>query len=339
MPRHAQSEGEGGIKSESNRDYSQFCFDDFENVWDNLVPLNQDQHDLFPLEHPQIPQENSPPIMDVDNMDGLMSDLSPPFVGPDQDPMLSSTLDLEDQPLTTNRPSNPQDILQIMAKSLEEDSDQVSNVVIHYMDSESEAGDQEDEQDGLSRPLSGMSGFQDVKDPLIEAETPSTHEDEDSCGQSIHQDHDYLPGQQPNNKPHRRGKKRRKPLAHAWSQMKRIGVLQEKKPLYELESFDDPILERCRKNALGAKLNREKKKQEQERIKRELDELRNHNRSLMRRAQQSDARAMKAEQELARMRSLLESRHMSDIVKLSTCTKRHTSLRSREECVVCSKGN
>ncbi|TRY79424.1 hypothetical protein TCAL_06014 [Tigriopus californicus] len=276
---------------------------------------------------------NSPSFSSSHSLDGLGSDLFPSFSGPGQDPMLSSTLAPDEPSLLRPeepRPAQEEDILQIMAQSLEADSDQVSDVVIHYLESDSEAGDQDGEEDRLSRPQSSA-----METDLIS----SAGEETEDGGQSIHQDHDYLPAAQPSHKPHRRGKKRRKPLAHAWSQMKRIGVLQEKKPLYELESFEDPILERCRKNALGAKLNREKKKLEQERIKRELDELRHHNRSLMRRAQQSDARAMKAEQELARMRSLLENRQMSDIVKMSSCSKRHTSLRSREQCVVCSKGN
>ena len=60
----------------------------------------------------------------------------------------------------------------------------------------------------------------------------------------------------------KRSSSRKKPRANAWSSQKKELIKDEKAvvKLYEQEPFENPALERCRQNALNAKLNREKKK-------------------------------------------------------------------------------
>ena len=77
----------------------------------------------------------------------------------------------------------------------------------------------------------------------------------------------------------KRSSSRKKPRANAWSSQKKELIKDEKAvvKLYEQEPFENPALERCRQNALNAKLNREKKKVAREQMEREVARLRSEN--------------------------------------------------------------
>lgn len=116
----------------------------------------------------------------------------------------------------------------------------------------------------------------------------------------------------------RRGKKR-KPKANAWLLNKRDEVKEAtgdtQVKLYEQQPFQDKELERCRKNALSAKINREKKKLKQEQIQKEMESLREENARLKRQEEESKRRARKAELELLRMRDMLRRNNAEDLLK------------------------
>ena len=76
-----------------------------------------------------------------------------------------------------------------------------------------------------------------------------------------------------------RTKTGKKQKANAWSSQKKELIKDEKAvvKLYEQKPFENPALERCRQNALNAKLNREKKKVAWEQMEREVARLRSEN--------------------------------------------------------------
>ena len=138
----------------------------------------------------------------------------------------------------------------------------------------------------------------------------------------------------------RRGKKYKKPQQNAWSQNREeLKQKMKNKHLYEMPSFEDPELERSRKNALIAKRNRQKQIEKREAMEREVETLRSENNNLKRRNDEVQKRASAAEEALARIAEALKRNSMDGLLKMVTCTKRHPSQRAKEQCSVCSLGN
>lgn len=103
-------------------------------------------------------------------------------------------------------------------------------------------------------------------------------------------------------------KTRKKPKANAWSSSQKKALIRDEKPvvkLYEQSPFGNPALERCRQNALNAKLNREKKKAAREQMEREVARLKSENARLVRAEAAAVRRAGEAEGELQRLRAQL----------------------------------
>ncbi len=146
-------------------------------------------------------------------------------------------------------------------------------------------------------------------------------EDDQEMTIEIADDHDYVAEKEEDkteksvlNKVQKKSRraKRRKPKANAWSVGKKVEVKvvkanvgEERAKLYEQQPFHDAELERCRKNALSAKLNREKKKREQEMIQQELEELRRENAKLKEREELAQKRAKEAENKLKTLADLV----------------------------------
>ena len=139
----------------------------------------------------------------------------------------------------------------------------------------------------------------------------------------------------------RRGKK--KPKANAWSSQKKALVREEEKvvKLYEQKPFENPALEKCRMNALNAKLNREKKKREREEMVRDITKLKSENSRLRRSEAAAERRAGEAERELQRLRALLRRSEVgAAAVELAkACKRKHSTERARMACDTCSLGN
>ena len=103
----------------------------------------------------------------------------------------------------------------------------------------------------------------------------------------------------------RQKKGRKKPEANAWSTQTKALFEDETAVarLYEHGPFENPALERCRKNAIRAKLNRERKKRAREQTQGEIDWLRSENARLRMAEPAALRRAAEAERELQRLRA------------------------------------
>lgn len=88
-----------------------------------------------------------------------------------------------------------------------------------------------------------------------------------------------------------------------------------KTKLYSAGPFNNPELERQRLNALNAKKNREKKKQEQQHLKTEVTRLQSENKGLKRTAIKMQERATNAELELQRLHALLRANNLESLMK------------------------
>merc|ERR1719471_2461494 len=103
-------------------------------------------------------------------------------------------------------------------------------------------------------------------------------------------------------------------------------VLTHGQRLYEAQPFDDPVKERCRRNAINAKLNRERKAKEKEALARQMSMLRRENR----RAQ------AEAEAELERLRAVLRENGLG----CKTALRPHGDNYSEKmDCSACGGGN
>ncbi len=143
-------------------------------------------------------------------------------------------------------------------------------------------------------------------------------------------------------------KKRRKPKANAWSRevqpkvsaaVAKIGA-KGRPRLYDQKPFADPELERCRLNAICAKQNRDRKRQEKQNMEKEVVELRSENKKLKRQAESSAKRLKSAEEQLGRMREMLRTHGVEALLEMVKCEGRHADTpRARAQCGACSLGN
>ena len=120
-------------------------------------------------------------------------------------------------------------------------------------------------------------------------------------------------------------------------------VLNNGQRLYEAKPFDDPVKERCRRNAINAKLNRERKAKEKEALARQMSLLRKENRRAQteadtaeRRAEEAERRAADAEAELERLRAVLRENGLG----CKTALRPHDDNYSEKmDCSCCGGGN
>lgn len=89
----------------------------------------------------------------------------------------------------------------------------------------------------------------------------------------------------------------------------------KKTKLYEMDAFDDPEMERCRQNAINAKINRDRKKQEKNSILSQVNKLKEENASLKSKADRMKRRAMDAETQLKRIQQMLRANNMENVLK------------------------
>lgn len=91
-----------------------------------------------------------------------------------------------------------------------------------------------------------------------------------------------------------------------------------KPKLYSVRPFKNPQRERARQNAINAKMNREKKKREAERLHADMRTLRDQNLNLRKSLRRVEARALRAEKELKAIRELLVTANVSDLLKMAS---------------------
>ncbi len=133
-----------------------------------------------------------------------------------------------------------------------------------------------------------------------------------------------------------RRERRRKPKANAWSTRVRPAVSEvgETPRLYEQQPFADPELERCRLNALSAKANRDRKRQEQKKMQEELYKLREENRKMKLSQAMLAAKAREAQHIVERFKALLRAERLDDLLAAATCKGCKKS-----RCKGCALGN
>ena len=113
--------------------------------------------------------------------------------------------------------------------------------------------------------------------------------------------------------------------------------------LYEAQPFEDPVKERCRRNAINAKLNRERKAKEKEALAKQMNLLRKENRRAQeeaniaeRRAEEAEQRAADAEAELQRLRAVLQENGLG----CKTAPRPHNgNYAEKMDCSACGGGN
>lgn len=88
-----------------------------------------------------------------------------------------------------------------------------------------------------------------------------------------------------------------------------------KRKLYKSGPMQDPEMERARINAINAKRNRDRKKQERQNMEQEMRRLKSENQGLRRTANQMKERASNAEAELRRLRDMLCHSDLQHVLK------------------------
>merc|ERR1712001_772030 len=85
-----------------------------------------------------------------------------------------------------------------------------------------------------------------------------------------------------------------------------IFLSNKKQKLYEMEPLKDPMAERNRLNALNAKKNRDRKKQQLVEAEQEISRLREENEELRTEAEEVRDELESAQRELAELRALMK---------------------------------
>jgi hypothetical protein len=292
---------------------TKFQCQDFESAWSDKQDLSAEEQDLFPVEMESIEVDSL--FLDVVNPDSIHSD-----------PFLSFAI--------MDRPSSPD-----LTVHSTVDDEENSFMLRPAVNVEPTRMDHDYVNTPPQSPLIDDSIVDDEEEVIVYSDTES--DSGAGIGEEASEPKHALITRR---KKSRRGK--RKPKANAWSMQKKNLLAEEAElekknaKLYEQKPFENPELERCRQNALNAKLNRERKKREKEGMAKEMTKLRTENQRLKRQEAAMKSRAGDAERELQRLRTLLRSQNLSDIVeKAKSCTKRHTTERAREACSACSLGN
>jgi len=101
----------------------------------------------------------------------------------------------------------------------------------------------------------------------------------------------------------------------------KVSISQKKQKLYEMEPLNDPVAEKNRLNALNAKKNRDRKKQQLAEAEMEISRLKDENDELRTEAEETRDELETARRELAELRAQMKSSSAS----------RHSVLDDREE--------
>ena len=301
-----------------------FQAQNFEAAWSEKEDLSDEEKTLFP---------ESASTMDRIDLDSL-------FPTSSQDPFLSSaTLDV--MLPVSNSPFDEDDVLTPINNNRKTPAPHIDDHC--YVNTPPASPLMSD--DGVDKENDRDSDVIMYEDSESDGCIGSIKEEEDSetddCVESIPEEkRDTKPELIARRKKTRRGKK--KPKANAWSSQKKVLVKEEKVvKLYEQKPFENPALEKCRMNALNAKLNREKKKKEREQMAKEVTKLRSENTRLRRAEAAAERRAGEAERELQRLRALLRQSDVgaAAVEVAKACKKKHSTERARMACDTCSLGN
>ena len=309
-----------------------FQAQNFEAAWNEKEDLSDEEKSLFPenmdygLLFPTSSQDpflSSAATLDImlpvasvddfpENVDGMRNF---PENGDDGSSMRTAAPHIDDHCYVNTPPASP-----LLSDDGGKENDDDPEVIM-YEDSSTES----DECDTIK----------EEEDDCVEP-IPQPEEEEDSGSAK--------PELITRRKKTRRGKK--KPKANAWSSQKKALVrdsdVEKVVKLYEQKPFENPALEKCRQNALNAKLNRERKKKEKEQMEGEVARLRSENARLRRAEAAAARRAGEAERELQRLRALLGRSDVgaAAVETAKACKRKHGATeRARSACPTCSLGN
>jgi len=90
-----------------------------------------------------------------------------------------------------------------------------------------------------------------------------------------------------------------------------------KTKLYEMKPFSDPDKERCRQNAINAKINRDRKKNERNAMQQQMSTLREENQELKKKNRKYRAKLTTFEARLQALESIIRSNNLDSLVKAS----------------------
>ena len=300
----------------------------FEAAWNETEDLSDEEKSLFPVNGSVMdygllfPTSAQDPFLSSAATLDIMLPVAPADDFPENgDSMRTSAPHIDDHCYVNTPPASP-----LLSDDGGKENDEDPDVII-YEDSSTES----DEYDTIKEEVD------DCVEPI-----PQPEEEEEVSGSSKDSG-SHKPELITRRKKTRRGKK--KPKANAWSSQKKALVrddVEKVVKLYEQKPFENPALEKCRQNALNAKLNRERKKKEKEQMEGEVARLRSENARLRRAEAAAARRAGEAERELQRLRALLGRSDVgaAAVETAKACKRKHGATeRARSACPTCSLGN
>merc|ERR1719431_895406 len=107
-----------------------------------------------------------------------------------------------------------------------------------------------------------------------------------------------------------------KKAKHTGGRKYKVNISQKKQKMYEMEPLGDPVAEKNRLNALNAKKNRDRKKQQLAEAELEINRLREENEELRLEAAESRDELAAAKRELAELRALKKGQSRSSLALL-----------------------
>lgn len=91
----------------------------------------------------------------------------------------------------------------------------------------------------------------------------------------------------------------------------------KKVKMYECDPFEDPEMEKCRQNAINAKMNRDKKKKEKTTLQKEMGKLRRENEELKKKNSRYRTKLTSVEARVQAMEAFIQSNGLGSLLKAS----------------------
>jgi len=101
------------------------------------------------------------------------------------------------------------------------------------------------------------------------------------------------------------------------SSSKSFTTSSKKVKLYEMDAFEDPEMEKCRQNAINAKMNRDKKKNEKTTLQKEMGKLRRENEELKKKNSRYRTKLTSVEARVQAMEAFIQSNGLGSLLKAS----------------------
>lgn len=294
---------EAFFDNQSLEELEAFSKANFEATWNDLGSLSDEEKILFPDNATDSAMNSNPVLLNVGQNNPLLSSVAiedVPVIKTElpSDDLFDLITDVEageghlDFNLETPEPEEEEDII----VDFEQDKTEQKAMAEEVMSIHSYS--QQPQQPSVQKPLNKVQGSIRV---AKRQRKPVRHFDETS---------EESEDEQPIRKRHKSNSSSTSFTCSSKNTSRKV-------KLYEMNAFADPEMEKCRQNAINAKMNRDKKKNEKSDMQKEMSKLRRENEELKKKNRHYRTKLTSFEARLQIMESIIQSNRLGGLLKAS----------------------